>query len=183
MAHFQHALAEQAENPLPPALPGETVTETKLHRFRLRQLQDLAQAYGIDLPEGATKNEVLPILVTHERAGVFRQPPRSQYHLLRAELNHDEKLDPRTRAEREQRIAQAAAAETPRAPSKPSVGDVEPSERARKYGLLAFNDLQKMCKERGINCVGKSKAWMAEAIAEKEADHEPAGQAAEAAAG
>ena len=188
MALFQHDRPELSENPLPPAFPGEIIPATKLHGLRLRQLQDLAKAYGIDLPEGATKNEILPIMATHERAGAFRQPPQSRYHHLHAELNHDEKIDPRVKSEREQRIAQAAAAEfsKPKAeaakePAKePVVEKIDLSERARKYDLFAYPDLQKMCKDYGINCVGKSKAWIQQAIAAEEEKRERA--AAESAA-
>lgn len=149
MASFQHAFPEQAENPLPAALPGETITITVLHRYRLRQLQDLAQAYGIELPEGATKSEILPILATHEAGGRFREPPKSRYHLIHAELNHDEKLPPHQRAEREKRLAEAFEAETePRGPTQA--------------------DLRARCKELGINTYSMTKEKMISAIADEE---------------
>jgi hypothetical protein len=159
---FQHALPENDQNPLPPALPGEVVTETKLHRFRLRQLQDLAQAYGIAIPDGATKNEIMPIMVSHERAGVFRQPPRSQYHLIRAEMNHDEKLDPRLRAEREQRIRQAEGSTMKAAP-------IAPIAVTRYREPREIDILRSRCKELKLNSFGKTMPVLKQMIRAEEA--------------
>lgn len=172
---FQHNLPEQAENPLPAALAGETVTATTLHRFRLRQLQDLAKAYDIAIPADATKNQIVPIMVSHEQAGVFRQPPKSRYHFLRAEMNHDEKIEPRARAEREQALAQALAAETPNAPkAKPERGDAPVRQAKPSPDFLTQADLRKRAKALGINCYGKSNDTLRELIAAKDADSEPA---------
>lgn len=174
MALFQHEAPELTENPLPAALPGEVIPVTKLHSLRLRQLVDLAQAYGIDLPPDATKNEILPIMATHERAGAFRVPPRSQYHRLRAEISHDQKLEARDRAERERRIAAAAARESDKpAPVKtaaPSVDRAEPPRPALKppKQQTELNMLRQRAKALGINSFAKgTDALRAEIAAEE----------------
>lgn len=169
MPQFLHSLPEQAENPLPPALAGEIVAKTPLHTLRLRQLQDLAKAYDIDLPDGATKNEVLPIMVTHERAGRFRQPPVSRYDLLRAEVSHDVKLEPHERQAREQRLAAAAAQRT----AKPAEAPAQDFETQAS--------LRAKAKALGINCYGKSNGQLRALIAAKDANDESAAPSAVAA--
>lgn len=173
MAMFLHDLPEQAENPHPPALAGEIVTETKLHRLRHRQLVDLAKAYGIDLPDGATKNEILPIMVTHERAGKFRQPPVSRYHLLHAEISHDQKMEPHQRAEREALLRQAEASErvarqgTPPNDARQGTPDAKLAVAAPK-AQSALNILRQRAKGLGINSFGKNADFLKAEIAAEE---------------
>lgn len=170
MALFQHEAPELTENPLPAALPGEVIPVTKLHSLRLRQLVDLAQAYGIDLPPDATKNEILPIMATHERAGAFRVPPRSQYHRLRAEISHDQKLEARDRAERERRIAAAAARESDKPAPVKTPAPAEPSRPAPKppKQQTELNMLRQRAKALGINSFAKGTAALRAEIAAEE---------------
>ena len=80
---------EVTQAPSPPAMAGESMTQTKLHALRLRQLQDLAKAYEIALPTEATKTQILPFMIAAEQSGVFRSQPKHMSHYLRAQMNHD----------------------------------------------------------------------------------------------
>ena len=100
---------EVTQAPSPPAMAGESMTPTKLHALRLRQLQDLAKAYEIALPTEATKTQILPFMIAAEQAGQFRSPPKHPYHYLHAQMNHDSPLAGHERDEFFKRLKEAEA--------------------------------------------------------------------------
>lgn len=83
---------EQAENPLPPILPGELITPSKLNALRRNQLIHLGMAFGVPLDPSAAKSELLHSMTRAEAQGKFREKPVSQYYLLLATQDPDQRL-------------------------------------------------------------------------------------------
>lgn len=90
---FQDAYPELRS--APPTLTGEIAfPTTPLMALRRQQLADLARAYGITIPPNATKNEMLPSLITAEQQGIFKRPPLHPWYLQKAMRNSDDPVYP-----------------------------------------------------------------------------------------
>lgn len=143
---FQHQIPEQGA--VPPSMPGEVQTASKLQTLRLRQLLDLAKAYAVEIPPHAnTKTRILPYMIAAEESGVFRGRPTSHYHLLHAQLSHDTK------------------------PSDQLLADLHRAEWQEfpRPKLSEFNRLQLKAKEMGLkDTMGKSRAELEKMIREAE---------------
>lgn len=69
---------------------GETpLPYTKLMACRRQQLVDLARAFDIPIPNGATKDQILPTMITAEQQGIFRTPPKNPYYFHKAHRTSD----------------------------------------------------------------------------------------------
>lgn len=76
---------------LPPRMPGEVSGSNPiLATLRLRQLIDLARAYGVEINRDGTKRSVLRQMEAADENGVFRGPPKNPYYFERAKFNSDE---------------------------------------------------------------------------------------------
>lgn len=147
MSQFLDAYPERGAQP--PTLPGQTrFTGTVLTQLRRQQLHDLARAYRISVPSDGTKEEILPSLISAERAGVFRTQSPDPYWFAKA--NRD-----------------------PENPEPLPPGLAAPGARARPPGDLptaqdgpppSIAELRAACKAAGINSFGKTKAAMKEAL-------------------
>ena len=79
----------------PPVLMGETpLPATALTALRRQQLTDLARAFEIEIPDNATKKEMLYPLQAAEQQGVFKTQPKHPWYLLRANRNPDDPYVP-----------------------------------------------------------------------------------------
>ena len=90
---FQDAFPEltaQAPHVHGTPLPAQTV----LQRLSRQQLRDLARAYEIEVPRDGTKDDLLPAMISAEKSGIFRQPPKSPYHLEKAARDRDKRPEP-----------------------------------------------------------------------------------------
>lgn len=154
MPQFENQLPELGI--APPSLNGQAQVPTKLHALRLRQLQDLAKAFGLEIPPGTdTKDELLLIMTQAEKRGVFRGTPVSQYHLLHAQISHDSKLTYEEKQDLDARLKTAEWNEFP-------------PEGAAEKSL--FHRLQQQCKTLGLNSMGKSVPEMRKMLKEANAE-------------
>lgn len=140
---------------------------TVLTALRRQQLVDLARAYEIAIPEGATKRQMLPSLITAEQQGVFKRAPKHPWYLQKAARTSDM---PYVDIGENPEMAEAVAAPViersrpggyagpldPTAPRLTRTGRKE-SDYHRKLRLL---------KERGVKAFGLSKQAMNELAAE-----------------
>lgn len=62
---------------------------TLLTGLRRQQLVDLARAYEVDIPAGATKRQMLPSMITAEQQGVFKRQPKHPFYLHKAGRTSD----------------------------------------------------------------------------------------------
>ena len=85
---FQDAFPEHQS--VPPTLTGQNpLPYTKLTALRRRQLVDLARAFEIPIPSGATKDEMLPVMIAAEQRGIFRTNPKHPWWLQKADHTSD----------------------------------------------------------------------------------------------
>jgi hypothetical protein len=141
-------------------LPPGQQTPTRLHALRLRQLQDLCLAYGLEPPASATtKDKLLVYMIQEEERGVFKGTPVSEYYLLHAQLNSDANLSYVEREQLEVRLVSAHHKEFP--------------QENVKHNL--YFRLQQQCKSLGLNSMGKSVQQMRKMIEEANKDEEPEG--------
>lgn len=89
---MQHLLPEKAADLLPPMLPGEMITPSKLNALRRNQLIHLAMAFDIQVDHSAAKSELLHSMIRAEQQGKFRSKPVSNYYLLLAGKDTDVRL-------------------------------------------------------------------------------------------
>lgn len=109
--------------------------------MRRQQLHDLARAYQISVPPDGTKEEILPSLVSAERAGVFRTRRPDPYWFAKAQRDPD-------RPEPMQSGLQPPEAREQPPASAAHHMDAPPASMA---------ELRAACKAAGINSFGKSK--------------------------
>jgi hypothetical protein len=135
---------------LPASTAGSPQVPTKLHALRSRQLLDLVNAFQLEIPPprnkvNYTKAELLTYLQPHEEMGTFQQPPKSRYHLLHAQFNHDargEAADERNREVLQRELTKAEWDEFPpdnkaRYQQKAQEGDTHAywQQEAKRLGL------------------------------------------------
>lgn len=101
---------------------------TLLTGLRRQQLVDLARAYEIEIPAGATKQQMLPSLITAEQQGVFRQQAKHPYYLQKAHQTSDMPYIPLP--ENPELAVAAPVAEVVPAPATPAppVARVQPTD-------------------------------------------------------
>lgn len=138
---FQHNLPEVAESPLPPLLPGHTITSKTLASLRLSQLRFLARAYGIEIDQDAPKDKIMPAMQAAESAGVFKGEPKSKKYLWLSQFNTDHP------------------------PPGPCPYEDEPMVEPKQPRNADFLALQKLCRKYGISPFGMTVDAMEEAIA------------------
>lgn len=166
---FKHQRPEENEAPTPPSTAGHPVFNTKLNALRLRQLYDLAKAFEIPYPDGATKEQMLPIMVSAEQTGIFRTKPKNYYHFVHAKLNHDNKLNHLERADMDRELQQALKDEL-----RKTMGANDKRRQAvedAKEDPNSIYGLQQKAKSLGIMSYSMSKAELLAAIENKENEH------------
>ena len=150
---------ELAENPLPPMLPGEMITPSKLHALRRTQLVNLAMAFAIPIPsQDAPKVELLHSMTRAEQQGLFRRKPASQYYMLLASI------DPDVRLQEHERRALDAALQTAWDQENPPRKEPVPDDGR------SLEDLRAECNELAINWNAKNSGQLRRLIAEKKAE-------------
>lgn len=158
---FQDQYPEIAQNPLPATLEGETPIPTNLHTLRLSQLVNLAKAFGIQVRDGITKTDLIPIMAQAERTGVFRGEVKDRYHLLLANQNPDMPL--------EGIDAEIAAKDLAKEHEKYKARNKKVDWTARSQAAQdESHRLRTRMKELGMSPQRMSQAAMRAAIAEKE---------------
>lgn len=149
------SMPERAEPLAPPSLSG-VLQPSKFHLLRRRQLQDLARAYAIAVPDGATKEQLVRFMTQAEENGAFRSKPKSKYHLLHAELDHDLYLQGAT-AQEQERIRMALP--ELEADERPVYTPPPPPDGR------TLDQLQAQARELGINVMAKNAAALRREIA------------------
>lgn len=163
---FKHQRPEETEAPTPPSMAGHPVFNTKLNALRLRQLYDLAKAFEIPYPDGATKDQMLPIMVSAEQAGIFRTKPKNYYHFVHAKLNHDDKLSRLQQEDMDKELQQALKEEL-----RKTMGANEKRRQAvedAKKDPDSIYSLQQRAKSLGIMSYSMSRSELLAAIESKE---------------
>lgn len=159
MSSFLHNLPEQAENPMPPSLPGEMLAPSKLRMLRRRQLLDVATAYGVELPSrDLPKERLLVYLIQAEEAGRLRGKPASPYHLKHAEISHDRKLSERDANQFDRELTALEEREF----SRPALRPVDIVDNGQ-----SLEKLQAEAAEYGIPFEGKTRKMLLRDLAER----------------
>lgn len=133
----------------PPLIAGEMPqAPTPLNQMRRQQLHDLARAWEIQVPNGGTKKEILPMLIAAEAAGVFQRPAVHPEFARKASRNSDDPPLPKL---------------TSVAPPARMVGPEIPD-----YGNMDMEQLIKACGAKGIDTARRGGDYM---IKQLEASH------------
>ena len=131
--------------------------QTPLTGLRRQQLVDLARAYEIPIPPGATKKEMLPVMIAAEQRNVFKSEPKHPWYLQKAVRTTDTPYIP---LPENPEIAAAPAADgAPQTQAQP----VDPAApRLTRTGRKEsdYHRKQRILKERGIKTFGLPKAEM-----------------------
>lgn len=148
---------EQSENPLPPMMPGEMITQSKLNALRRSQLVNLAMAFNIQVDPDAPKSELLHFMIRAEQTGKFRTKPSSMYYMLLATNDPDVRRPRHEQDAFENALAQAAEDE----------GIIrQAAKQAYPPDGRSLQDLQAEAQALGINVMAKSAAQLRRLIAE-----------------
>jgi len=153
--------------------------DTPLMRLRLRQLRDLAAAFGIRIDKDGTKNDILPAMLAAERQGVFRQVQNADKALLiRAGWVADEGPFPREQIEALELKPEPAPREhiigRGDGPAEPIVSHETPTtprESRRGAALREWRDLQKKARDTfgpDFKLWGKTREELEEALRKAE---------------
>lgn len=135
---FQHHNPEQNAPP-----PGVQV-QTPLGKMRRKQLLYLAEAFGVEGVDGSLpKDLIMPILVSAEARGLFREPPQKPWLLARVEYpSNPERWPPVPQSE-------PVKVFTPQPVESSPV--TETVERPRTLEEMSFSEIREKGKEAGIN--------------------------------
>lgn len=108
---------------------------------------------------------MLPVLRQAEETGVFRRPPKSEYHLVLAGAVSDAKLSSLDYAEREATLKRLYEKESYH---NTPISTLEREEaQAKREAPGGYLWLQRECKRLGLDSMGKSKVRMRAMIEEK----------------
>lgn len=171
---------------MPAFRPGdEAPTNTVLPTLRLRQMFDLARAYGLEYNQNATRNGMLRVLQNAYDMGAFNGPPKNPYYFERAKFNSDEMKQARISGGYCVRKITGAVEQSipvtplfpwrgpdPEADRKKVEPEYEPGASFKKRMAHAressiIHKLRQEAKELGINSFGKKAEALKVLIAEK----------------
>ena len=147
MATFKQMFPEAADVLMPPTLTGQPRPQrSELMKFRRQQLADLLAAYGIEHNPDGTKDELYPLAVAAEQSGRFQQPAKDPFRLNKASKNSDE-------------WQMLKLAGVPFPPFE------DPAPKLANFGPR--HELQRRCKEAGINSLHMTNEAMEAALKAK----------------
>lgn len=169
MSEFKQVFPELKS--APPTMMGNIpLPEAKVTALRRQQLVDLARAFDIEIPPGATKNQMLPSLINAEQQGVFLGQAKNPWYLQKAGRTSDIRyVDIGENPELAVTITMELESK-PVVTSSPPVQAVDPNApRRTRTGRTEtdYHRKQRLLKGQGVNAFG----WTKQAVNEAAAEH------------